>query len=356
MLPTRNALNVIPGLDGLRAFSILCVLVSHLLWVPSFPFKMIARFFNPADLGVRIFFVISGFLITTLLLQEKERFGTISLKRFYFRRTLRIFPAYYFFLASVFALAAFGIVALERSDYLYTLTYTFNFKGRQPTWWVGHTWSLAVEEQFYLMWPIIVARCSARTTRRVALACFIAGPIGRALLFLTPDTFSSRWYIAFPFVADPIAGGALLALAWQSAQGRKRLAAFARTGWIWLAPLGVLLFQGLNNHPRAFPHPVIVTSLGESLANVGIAFILVRAVSDIEGPLARLLNSRAVVSVGVMSYSLYLWQMLFLNPTSTSALMRFPLDLLWVVIIACASFFLIERPINNYRRNLAPIG
>src|SRR4029079_8817070 len=115
----RDGGRVIPGLDGLRAISVLFVIYAHLLWAPSFGMRFLTRFIRPADLGVRMFFVISGFLISSILLDEKRRSGTISLRRFYFRRSLRIFPAYYVFLAVVFGLAAASVLVLDRSDYLY---------------------------------------------------------------------------------------------------------------------------------------------------------------------------------------------------------------------------------------------
>src|SRR5205085_7762170 len=108
----------------------------------------------------------------------------ISLRRFYYRRLLRIFPAYYVFLACVFVLAWLGVIALERSDFLYTLTYTFNMKGRQDTWWVGHTWSLAVEEQFYLLWPLVVQRCRPSTALKVAVASVFIPPLARGALLI----------------------------------------------------------------------------------------------------------------------------------------------------------------------------
>ena len=208
----RSGADTIAGLDGLRALSVLCVVYGHLLWVPSFPFKGLVRVLNPAGLGVNVFFVISGFLITTILLKEKDATGRVSLRRFYLRRSLRIFPAYYVFLICVFALAFAGVIALERSDYLYTLSYTFNLKGHQATWWVGHTWSLAVEEQFYLLWPLCVSRLRTTTLTRLAIGFVAAGPVCRALLLFAPVAIADHWYFALPAVGDPIAVGALIAL------------------------------------------------------------------------------------------------------------------------------------------------
>ncbi|MEO7329892.1 MAG: acyltransferase, partial [Minicystis sp.] len=149
----------IPSLDGLRAISILVVLFGHMAGTRNFAFSFLDRLPTSelANFGVRVFFVISGFLITRLLFEEHARSGTVSLRGFYLRRTLRIFPAFYVFVAVVLVLDRLGKITLLPYDALTALTYTMNF---HPTasrsWQVGHLWSLSVEEQFYLLWPAIV--------------------------------------------------------------------------------------------------------------------------------------------------------------------------------------------------------
>src|SRR5687767_13667792 len=121
--PTR-----IPSLDGLRAISIGLVLISHMigtrgLFIPS----QVGNIFALGELGVRVFFVISGFLITNILVKEVELTGRINLWKFYLRRTLRIFPPYYVFLAVLIALVALGYLQLDFLDKLHALTYTANY-------------------------------------------------------------------------------------------------------------------------------------------------------------------------------------------------------------------------------------
>jgi peptidoglycan/LPS O-acetylase OafA/YrhL len=348
MLFIRNDAKVIPGLDGLRAISILCVIVAHLLWVPSFPFKVISRFMNPADLGVRTFFVISGFLITTLLLREKDRSGTISLGNFYCRRTLRIFPAYYAFLACTFLLASFRVIQLERADYFLTMTYTFNFKpalfGSNTTWWVGHTWSLAIEEQYYFLWPLVVRKCSVRTLKRVLILFACAAAVGRAIPWV------EKWQ-ALPTVGDPIAIGALLAVVFHDKVRKARLESFVGRWWFWAVPSLVVAIEALDHRSRFFPHPIILNSVLRPLVvNTGLAFVVARAALVTKDAFGRFLNSQIMAAIGLLSYSLYLWHMLFLNPVSTRAALRFPLDLLWAAAAAILSFVLIERPLNDLRR------
>src|SRR5215831_9629535 len=169
----------IPSLDGLRAISIAFVFVGHLAGTRGFPVPAAAgNAVNIAELGVHVFFVISGYLITRLLLQETASSGRIDLGNFYLRRTLRIFPPYYALLAALLAADLLGAVALHRHDILRAMTYTTNYdEGR--SWYVGHTWSLSVEEQFYLLWPAVVLLARPRRAVLAAAAVVLAVPIIR---------------------------------------------------------------------------------------------------------------------------------------------------------------------------------
>jgi len=148
----------IPSLDGIRAISIGLVIFSHLAGTHHFPVRWSIFSSDLGMLGVRVFFVISGFLITTLLLEEYADSGGISLPWFYFRRTLRIFPAAYAFIAVIFILHGLDLVSLQSRDMLHALTYTMNYSQdsfHRHSWTMYHLWSLSVEEQFYLLWYIV---------------------------------------------------------------------------------------------------------------------------------------------------------------------------------------------------------
>ena len=137
----------IPSLDGLRAISIALVILSHLVYIEGFPLPKAIDplwFDRLGPLGVRVFFVISGFLITSLLLQELETNKSINLGKFYFRRTLRIFPPYYFFILVMIILNKFNWVALSSKDIIHAFTYTVNYYPER-SWVIGHGWSLSVE-------------------------------------------------------------------------------------------------------------------------------------------------------------------------------------------------------------------
>ena len=135
----------------MRAISILLVVAWHLRSNGSAPWLDPLWRVDTGNLGVRVFFVISGFLITSVLLAEYARSGTIALRRFYVRRAFRIMPVFYVFLAVMAIGGALGLLEAPLSSVLLAGTYTGDYT--HLSWSVGHTWSLAVEEQFYLLWP-----------------------------------------------------------------------------------------------------------------------------------------------------------------------------------------------------------
>ncbi|HEY0252534.1 MAG TPA: acyltransferase, partial [Kofleriaceae bacterium] len=191
----------IATLDGLRAISIVVVLFAHLVGTRNMP--AIGHTEWVGEVGVRTFFIISGFLITTLLLREREKTGDVSLKAFYVRRVFRIMPAFYTYIAVFAALTMIGWVAIARVDFAYAIAYIMNFHEHHG-WELGHLWSLAVEEQFYFIWPVAFVLLGTRGALKFALGAVIAAPILRvATLKLAPE-LSNYLDTAFPFVFDSI--------------------------------------------------------------------------------------------------------------------------------------------------------
>src|ERR1035438_6065406 len=176
MHPGKTKGSRIPYLDGLRAYSILLVIFGHCFGPGSFlydnPITKVCLV-NPA-LGVHIFFVLSGFLITSLLLNEREGTGRISIRGFYERRIARIFPAFYLYIGTILLLVAFHLMSVPRYAFYAAATFTVNFsqfwrRGRPPdlNFVFGHFWTLSIEEQFYLVWPSILVFLGNRWARRL---------------------------------------------------------------------------------------------------------------------------------------------------------------------------------------------
>src|SRR4051812_4266975 len=145
--------NRLPSLDGLRALSILAVLFGHVAGTRG-AYQPLPFMGSLAILGVRVLFVLSGFLITFLLLKEQARTGAISLRAFYFRRMLRIFPVFYAFLLGVALLKTGGILHVPWVDLVTAGSFLGDF--RTADWNVSHFWSLSTEEQFYFFWPALL--------------------------------------------------------------------------------------------------------------------------------------------------------------------------------------------------------
>jgi peptidoglycan/LPS O-acetylase OafA/YrhL len=333
----------IPSLDGLRAVSITLVLLAHVSGTAGLPVRSLP--FAWGTLGVSAFFVISGFLITSLLVKEHDRSGAISLRTFYFRRTMRIFPAMYVFAAAVVILRAEGIVQLLDGDALAAATYTMNFHAVRE-WWLGHTWSLAVEEQFYLLWPMAVALLGIAGGLRVALGAMLVAPFLRVAVFYGWPSQRALVDQAFPFVFDGLASGCTLALLRSRLWENRRYRALLESRLFALVPVAVVLAY------TSFPTAGLSLLVGQSVIYVGIALCIDWAMRFPETPVGRILNARPVAWVGVISYSLYLWQQLFLARHHPAWYTRFPLNIVLTFLVATASYHLVEQPFLRLRERL----
>jgi peptidoglycan/LPS O-acetylase OafA/YrhL len=339
----------IPSLDGLRAISITMVVTAHIAGGPGLPVaEPLAHWLHLlGELGVRVFFVISGYLITSILLHELDKRQTIALGKFYFRRTLRLFPAFYAYVLTIVLLQAFHLLALRRYDLLHALTYTMNYH-RDREWWLGHCWSLSVEEQFYFLWPALLIRFGRRGALGLAAAFVILGtPIRIALWYAFPGARVSIGE-TFPTIGDAIAAGCVLggARAWLAAHPRWRQ--WQRSPLALFAPLLVIVGYA------SWPWQRINFVIGPTSLNVGIALCIAWCIDNGSGMIGRFLNARPMIIIGVGSYSIYLWQQLFLKHDGPWPIQRFPLNVLMLALTAAASYFLVEKPFLRLRERLEP--
>lgn len=341
--PKQQSGSRLSSLDGLRAISIAMVLFGHLDGTRNFP-RLRGPFGSYAHLGVVVFFVISGFLITTLLMNEASRHGRISLKLFYARRSIRIFPVSYAYILVMALLTVWGVIHLTATDLLCAATYSINYlPGR--SWSVGQLWSLSVEEQFYLLWPFAFAFLRPRkriwAVTGVMLFAVFARAAARIFLMGTPY----RDLEMFPMVADSLAAGCLLAMM------RTEL---ERQNWYrrLLQPLPSFAILVLVLSLNRYQGYTVDGVLGTLLINLGLAVLVHRCVLYADGPVGKVLNWRPVKFVGVLSYSLYVWQQPFLNRNSSAWYSAFPQNLLFAVAVALASYFLLEKPLLKLRSRL----
>jgi peptidoglycan/LPS O-acetylase OafA/YrhL len=326
----------IPGLDGLRAISICFVFLAHLTGTANFP-RALQPLSNLGELGVHSFFVISGFLITSLLLKEQGKTGSISLISFYQRRLLRILPALYAYIGSVCLLAAIGIVTLLPNDLLYANTYSINYHWPR-SWYLGHLWSLSVEEQFYFLWPAVLCFAGPKRAFKIALGVVAIAPLSRISMWYLAPSMRMNMDCHFQSVADALAIGCLLAGMRPTLANWQLYQRFLRSPAFLLVPITLLATQAAAGHPR------IYYSLGASVEILCVALCIDRCVTICMGAMGRMLNSRILGYIGVLSYSLYLWQQPFLNRGSTSIYASFPINIILAFVAALASYYLVEKP------------
>jgi peptidoglycan/LPS O-acetylase OafA/YrhL len=327
-----------PSLDGLRAVSIVFVLLAHVAGTAHAP-----AFFWPeaggdiGRLGVQVFFVISGFLMTRLLERPLGDDARFSPTAFLQRRVRRIVPAFGVYVAAMALASATGLIALRPRDLLTAATFTMNYHADRA-WYLGHLWSLSVEAQFYVLWAATRALVGRAGMLWAALAGLALGPVTRvAVHVLAPDW---RWSIgeALPTVIDALAAGALLAVLHDTLTRNGSYLALLRSKALALLPVPVLALNAAMPYLR-FSYPV-----GQTLMNLLIAVLMHRLMLFPDSAAGRFLNHRAIVGVGAMSYSLYLWQQPFLNRTSASPAAAFPVNLALALAAAFVSYRLAELP------------
>jgi peptidoglycan/LPS O-acetylase OafA/YrhL len=340
----------ISSLDGLRACSIALVLQGHLAGTHGFPhaFAPSALFGDLANFGVNVFFIISGFLITSLLMEERRRTGAVSLRGFYWRRALRILPAAYAFLLAIVIAAAIGWVEIGRNDVVLAAAYLVNYDVSRP-WQFGHLWSLSVEEQFYLLWPFVFVFVKERHALLAAASAFVAAPLVRLAMHLAFPSGPYRDLEIFPAVADGIAIGCLFALLRPRLLASPMYLRATATPWRWLLlPLIIVVNRLHGGH-------TLVDVLAWPWALIAMT-VLIESSTRCSGTFAwRILNWRPLVFVGTLSYSLYLWQQPFLNRHMDAWATAFPANILLACSAALLSYFLFERPILRLRRRPAAV-
>jgi peptidoglycan/LPS O-acetylase OafA/YrhL len=345
-----------PGIDGLRAVAVAAVFLYHanISWMPG------------GFLGVDVFFVISGYLITSLLIAEFEDRGRIALGRFWAGRARRLLPALFALLAVCLAIGATvqrGKLVGLRGDALASIFYVANWRfifdhesyfaqfGRPSL--LRHLWSLAVEEQFYLLWPPLFL-IGMRLLRRVALASLVAlGAIGSSALMWAlyrPGADTSRIFYGTDTRAAPLLVGVLLAFvwkpsampAWDSARARRRLDAAS------LVALAAVIYAFVTVHDydqSIYRGGFLVLALSAGL--------LLATIAHPAGTLGRALAHPVPRWLGERSYGIYLWHwpvLVFSRPGVDVHLPRgvlIPAQAAATVALAAVSYRYIERPIRT---------
>ncbi len=308
---TTKRLPYMPGLDGLRAIAVLAVFVYHFHngggWLPG------------GFLGVDVFFVISGYLITSLLLSEFRKEGRIDLVRFWLRRARRLLPAVGVLIAVVMVLGAFfdfGQISTLRGQALASMAYVTNWdlilshqsyfeEFARPSLF-RHLWSLAVEEQFYLLWPLVFAACMTRFGHRRVVFGVIAGAIASSLLMaiLFDPGNPNRVFYGTDTRATPLLIGVALAFFWHPEKLKPTTGTLAPIALNAIGAIGlsmvVITFLTVHDYERSLYHG------GFLLLSIWTA-MLIAALAHPAASIGRTLGNPGMRWLGLRSYSFYLW-------------------------------------------------
>lgn len=375
-----SARREIPALDGIRAVAVLLVLADH-GGLPGV---------SGGFLGVDVFFVLSGFLITSLLLDELGRTGRIDLRAFWIRRARRLLPA-----LLVVVLAVVGVRALFPPDavtalrddavaaffwmanWAFVAQRTDYFAQGSPASPLQHTWSLGVEEQYYLVWPVLLVALVAAlawrgrmpTLRRVRYVVFGvalagAGASAAAAILLTSEATANRVYFGTDTRVQALligaAAAALLVRDWSTLTmgGRPLRSRWVRWPTRLLSVAGLAGVGVLAHYATGAPDEY---RMGLFTAVAAAAVLVVATVAlDQEGPVARLLACPPLVWLGAVSYGVYLWHwpiFLALNGEATgwSGWSLFAARCAATLAVAVGSYWVLERPIRRWRPVTVPM-
>ncbi len=341
-------------LDGLRAIAVAAVVFHHFglyYFQSAYPYA--------ASLGVRLFFVLSGFLITGILLTARDGVtagrstSSHALKTFYVRRMLRIFPIYYL----VILVTVILNVGPARELVWWLATYTLNLKISAQGWFVStfpHYWSLNVEEQFYIFWPWAVLLLPRRWLMPAVIAMIAATPLGKIAYILSDYTMTSGvgTYVSTWANLDTLGAGALLAILRH--RGSPLVDPHGRPV-LGLAIVGAVVLVLVNLRPGE-PRNVIETT---ALAAIFV-WLIVRAAAGFTGPLGVALRWRPAVFVGKISYGIYIYHLFvpqllaffLFNRMEGASPFRWSTTAAAVVatlLLSSLSWFLLEKPINSLK-------
>ncbi|WP_158615262.1 acyltransferase [Acidipila sp. EB88] len=331
----------IPSLDGIRAFAVATVILCHIqqrFTVINFPAL--------APDGVEVFFVLSGFLITTLLLREQERTGSISLAGFFGRRAARILPPLFVYLAVAAVVCKVAGKAVPWSSILGAGLFVGGIFPRVSSFLTEHMWSLAVEEQFYLLWPFLLIWALRRGGKRLAawasLGLILASPVLRMAMFAVHSPIlAHKQGSVLPGRMDSLFAGCLAAICLGMPRFER---AYARASKMWwLAPV---FFCILAPVLRVAVGNAYTFTFGYTLESLLIAFFIVWVARNPASFVGRVLNFPPIALLGVASYSLYLYQSAMIHGWRGAWWTRSPLtDLVAVLLAGFGSYYLVERPV-----------
>ncbi|HJV66012.1 MAG TPA: acyltransferase [Geomonas sp.] len=343
-------------LDALRAIAVIGVVYQHFVWRRS-PLPFFRDTINWGGIGVDLFFVLSGFLITKILLTSKDKVDRCeetlleSAKRFYIRRTLRIFPIYYLTLIT----SAMLSVASSRDAFFWNLAYLSNIyvalQGKWPPL-IGHLWSLSVEEQFYLLWPWLILLVPRKHLLKFLICVILTGPLYRAGCFIV-DASSFITNVITLGTIDLFGIGALLAYLKTSGRYSQVSVDFFAKQCLLAGGIPFLLLLMLK-------YPDTYNTFYRTFEGFFFLWILHRASDGFTGAAGTVLEWKPLVYLGKVSYGIYVYHNFM--PTvgrslaslikvgyPSQAFLQFSIDFGLTIFTASLSWYLIEKPLSQFK-------
>lgn len=346
-----------PELDGLRCLAVATVMVTH--FSPT-----VSRFADWGNIGVRLFFVLSGFLITTLLLRSRDQVDAgkttrkAALDRFFTRRIMRLWPVYFLCLILAYA---FHVSGTYTSIWWHALFATNHYVFANRDWptLLSHFWTLAVEQQFYVIWPVVLLWIPLRAVPPLLLGVALAGPLSRAFLLFTGASTPEYVGVLLPCCLDFFGLGG--AMAWALRHQRPGwLPAQMERGWVSLA-LVLWLVGGivLKCNGRTLPGWAVYDG---AIQAIGFAALIAFVIQHPENPFCRVLRHSWIVYLGRISYGIYIYHN-FVHRIGPAILRRtigqnyFESETAHVLyltaltlVIAALSYHVIENPLRRLGR------
>ncbi len=353
----------LPSLDGWRALSILLVLGAHSIISPGFPpilepsFKWVCD----GNLGVRIFFVISGLLITWLMLYENHLYGRISLPHFFIRRALRILPVYFAFLGVLAGMQAMSLYQQPPVAWIANVTFTTNYVVDRAGA-TGHLWSLAIEEQFYLIWPAVLVWAKFATDYRKGLWLIITvialSPLFRIITYtkMAPQFIAPLFSWGSPLnYFDSLAFGCGSAILLFYKRDQLEQFITIRPKLIACISVGLVLIPHVLAHYKVVG--MFTVPFQATLQALGISLLILQSIFQSKSGIFKLLNNPWVCKVGILSYSIYIWHMITWQTQAFSSYgniwwRAFPGWIVTGIGVAVISYYFLEKPLFQLRSKL----
>jgi peptidoglycan/LPS O-acetylase OafA/YrhL len=349
----ESSIKYIKEYDSLRAIAVIFVIISH-----SFPNSSIIHKMPFGFIGVSFFFVLSGKLITSILLNAKSSKNTLSnnLKTFYVRRTIRIFPAYYLFLGTCLFLGSIDM----KEHYLYFLSYTQNilfFKTANYAGMLSPTWTLAVEEQFYLIWPLFILLIRKKYLKKAIIACIIISPLFRVFAILLAQKYNQSSALNLALMPSNLIclciGGLLSLLESEESV----LLTFIYNKFVPFVAL-IISLPIIHFTKNGF----LVSIMQQVLISILSVWTLYSISANKDYFLNKVLKNKITTYLGKISYGMYLYhtiasvlifKLFGYSFDSKSDIRLFTYNLLSTITVSSISWFLFEKSINSFKKYIS---